>query len=441
ARLAARGGRGPRAVDDEGRQVRRLRGPAGRAGPAQARSVAGHPDHARDGPGPPGRPSTGRAPRRVRGVRVLDRRRDRRGVPGPRRLAHRPRRQGRGRRLQDHHRRQPPRLRVLGREVRLLPAGPVLPGRPGRPRPRRARVRVRRPGEGSALLGRRLRAAARRPRDRPGAQRPGPADLPRLHRGRRVARLLQRHPASRPAPVGLLPAHGGLLVSTQTISLPSRRTDGVTPVGRAASQATVVVQSRAVAEVAAAVQVAQANPRDIDRAVADMRDTCGRLPVANRTFYALPNRGQGMRVRLLRELARIWGNTDYGVRELRRDDDAGVSEMQAWAWDQQTNTRSTRSFIQPHQRMKGRERQALVDLNDIYLSNQNTGARAVRECIASVLPDWFIAEAQAVCETTLNNGEGKSAEERSREAVQAFSQHGVTRAQLEDYVGAKFGKW
>src|SRR5690606_32929404 len=103
--------------------------------------------------------------------------------------------------------------------------------------------------------------------------------------------------------------------------------------------------------------------------------------------------------------------------------------------------RSTRSFIQPHQRMKGRERQALVDLNDIYLSNQNTGARAVRECIASVLPDWFIAEAQAVCETTLNNGEGKSAEERSREAVQAFSQHGVTRAQLEDYVGAKFGKW
>jgi hypothetical protein len=230
-------------------------------------------------------------------------------------------------------------------------------------------------------------------------------------------------------------------VSTQTISLPSRRTDGVTPVGRAASQATVVEQSRAVAEVAAAVQVAQANPRDIDRAVADMRDTCGRLPVANRAFYAVPNRGQGMSVHLMRELARIWGNTDYGVRELRRDDDAGVSEMQAWAWDQQTNTRSTRSFIQPHQRMKGRERQALVDLNDIYLSNQNTGARAVRECIASVLPDWFIAEAQAVCETTLNNGEGKSAEERSREAVQAFSQHGVTRAQLEDYVGAKFGKW
>src|SRR5690606_1470363 len=139
-----------------------------------------------------------------------------------------------------------------------------------------------------------------------------------------------------------------------------RRTDGVTPVGCAAPQATVVDQPRAVAEVAAAVQVAQADPRDIDRAVSDMRGTCWLVPVADRAFYAVPHRGQVLSVHLTRELARIWGNTDYGVRELRRDDDAAVSEMQACAWDQQTNTRSTRSFIQPHQRMKGRERQALV---------------------------------------------------------------------------------
>jgi len=230
-------------------------------------------------------------------------------------------------------------------------------------------------------------------------------------------------------------------VTSQTISLPSRRTDGVAPVGQAASQATVVEQSRAVAEVQAAVVVAQANPRDIDRALADMRDTCGRTPVANRAFYQVPNRGQGLSIHLMRELARIWGNVDYGVRELRRDDDAGVSEMQAWAWDQQTNTRSTRSFIQPHQRMKGRDRQALVDLNDVYLNNQNTGARAVRECIASVLPDWVIAEAEQICRKTLNDGEGKSVEERSREAVAAFGAQGVTRAQIEDFLGAKFGKW
>jgi len=230
-------------------------------------------------------------------------------------------------------------------------------------------------------------------------------------------------------------------MTSQTISLPSRRTDGVAPVGRAASQATVVEQSRAVAEVAAAVQVAQANPRDIDRALADMRDTCGRLPVANRAFYAVPNRGEGLSIHIMRELARIWGNVDYGVRELRRDDDAGVSEMQAWAWDQQTNTRSTRSFIQPHAKSTRKGRVALTDINDVYLNNQNTGARAVRECIASVIPDWVIAEAEQICRQTLEHGEGKSVEVRSREAVTAFASHGVTRPQLEDFLGAKYGKW
>jgi hypothetical protein len=233
-------------------------------------------------------------------------------------------------------------------------------------------------------------------------------------------------------------------VTAQTVSLPSRRTDGIAPVGRAASQATVVEQSRAVAEVAAAVQVAQANPRDIDRALADMRDTCGRLPVASRAFYAVPNRGEGLSIHIMRELARIWGNVDYGVRELRRDDAddvAGVSEMQAWAWDQQTNTRSTRSFIQPHAKSTRKGRVALTDINDVYLNNQNTGARAVRECIASVIPDWVIAEAEQICRKTLEHGEGKSVEERSREAVTAFAAHGVTRAQIEDFLGAKYGKW
>ncbi|WP_407316676.1 hypothetical protein UQW22_09990 [Isoptericola halotolerans] len=208
-----------------------------------------------------------------------------------------------------------------------------------------------------------------------------------------------------------------------------------------ASQATVVEQSRAVAEVQAAVVVARANPRDIDRAVADMRDTCSRMAVAERAFWQVPNRGTGLSVHLLRELARIWGNIDYGVRELRRDVDAGESEMSAWAWDQQTNTRSTRSFIQPHARMKAKRREALTDLHDIYLSNQNTGARAVRECISTVLPDWFISEAQTVCHRTLEHGEGKSAEVRAREAVAAFEKIGVTRAQLEEYTERKVAKW
>ena len=159
------------------------------------------------------------------------------------------------------------------------------------------------------------------------------------------------------------------------------------------TQATAIEQARAVAEVQAAVTVAQARPRDTQRAIAEMRDTCGRMAMASRAFYSVPNRGNGPTVHLARELARIWGNLDYSVRELRRDDEAGESEVMAVAWDQQANVRSSRSFIAPHAKMKGRERVKLVDLDDVYRSNQNTGAKAVRECILAVLPRWFVEEA------------------------------------------------
>lgn len=211
------------------------------------------------------------------------------------------------------------------------------------------------------------------------------------------------------------------------------------------SQATAVEQSRAVAEVQAAVIVAQSHPRDLTRAFAEMRDACGRLALAQRAFYTVSNRGHGPSVHLARELARIWGNVDYGVRELRRDDAAGESEVQAFAWDQESNVRTTRSFINPHARMKkvaGKQtREQLVDLGDIYLSNQNVGARAVRECIFASLPLAFTEEAQDICRRTLEDGEGKPLEQRIAEAIAAFSEFGVKLPQLEAKVGKKRSAW
>lgn len=216
------------------------------------------------------------------------------------------------------------------------------------------------------------------------------------------------------------------------------------PRAAALSQATAVEQSRAVAEVQAAVVVAQANPRNLDRIEAEMRAACGRRALAKRAFYSMPRAGgrvEGPTVHLARELARIYGNVDYGVRELRRDDDAGESEMQAWAWDQEKNVRSTRSFIQPHQRMVKKERVELTDLGDVYLNNQNTGARAVRECIFTVLPVWFTEEAQDAARAAIERGDGRPIEERVREAEQAFRQHGVTPAQLEARIGRPRAEW
>lgn len=226
---------------------------------------------------------------------------------------------------------------------------------------------------------------------------------------------------------------------TRDLSLPSDR--ATTARVDAASQATAVEQARAVAEVQAAVVVAQQVPRDLGRAEAEMRDTCGRLSMAGRAFYSVPNRGTGPTVHLMRELARIWGNVQYGVQELRRDDDAGISEVQAFAWDVQTNTRSTRTFIAPHARMKGRDRQKLTDLGDIYLSNQNVGARAVRECIATILPTWFTEEAQDRCRATLEKGEGKPLPERITTMVGLFGEQGIKIDQLEARTGKQRSAW
>lgn len=226
---------------------------------------------------------------------------------------------------------------------------------------------------------------------------------------------------------------------SKAIELPSDRLTATQPAF--VGQATAVEQARAVAEVQAAVIVAQNCPRDIVRARGEMQEACGRMSLAQRAFYRVPNRGEGPTVHLARELARIFGNIQYGVHELRRDDAAGESEVQAFAWDVQTNTRSTRTFVVPHARMKGGKRQPLVDLGDIYLSNQNVGARAVRECIFTVLPTDFTEDAQAVCRSTLEHGEGEPLSDRVAKMVKAFDGIGVKVPQLEAKLERKRGQW
>ena len=221
---------------------------------------------------------------------------------------------------------------------------------------------------------------------------------------------------------------------------------------RADTQATAIEQARAVAEVAAAVQVAQQFPRDVSRAIARMREECKQRALADRAFYSIPRSGgrvEGTTVHAARALAACWGNIDYGVRELRRDDDAGVSEMQAWAWDQETNVRSSRSFVVPHERMatdrktRAKIRERLIDLGDIANNNNSVAARAVRETIFTVLPVWFRAEAEALLTETLHsNSDGHTVQQQAVAAVDHYSaQHNVSRRQLEQRIGRHVADW
>jgi hypothetical protein len=209
-------------------------------------------------------------------------------------------------------------------------------------------------------------------------------------------------------------------------------------------QATAVEQARAVAEVQAAIVVAQQCPRDLQVARRQMLDSCAQTSLAEQAFFRFSRSGSqvtGPSIHLARELARCFGNVQYGISELRRDDEHGQSEMQAWAWDVENNTRTSHTFIVPHRRDTRSGQKALTDLRDIYENNANNGARRVREAIFAVLPPWFVEEAKAACAATLADGGGKPLQERIASAVEAFAALGITETQLEDRVGRPPARW
>lgn len=221
------------------------------------------------------------------------------------------------------------------------------------------------------------------------------------------------------------------------------RTSPVAQPGRV-GQGTAVEQSRAVAEVQAAVTVAQQLPRVQAMAMARMKESCGNPALAKRAFYSFPRGGQtvsGPTIRLAKELARCWGNVHYGLSELRRDDEFGQSEMQAWAWDLESNQRVSTTFIVPHTRSAKGKTTKLTDDRDVYEKNTNDGNRRVREMIFSVLPDWYVDEAIDLCTATLKNGGGVPLAKRVEQALAAYQSRGVTRDQLEQKRARTVDQW
>jgi hypothetical protein len=210
------------------------------------------------------------------------------------------------------------------------------------------------------------------------------------------------------------------------------------------SQATAVEQARAVAEVQAAIVVAQQCPRSMQRAIEEMRDSCRQQALAERSFFRYSRAGSaitGPTVHLARELARCFGNVQYGIAELRRDDVKGESEMQAFAWDVERNTRNSNTFVVPHARDTKNGRKPIVDLRDVYENNANMGARRLREAIFAILPTWFTEEAKDLCSATLRDGGGKPLAQRRADAVKVYEGLGVSLDQLEQKQGRASDKW
>lgn len=199
-----------------------------------------------------------------------------------------------------------------------------------------------------------------------------------------------------------------------------------------------VDSARAVAEVQAAIVAARLDPRSEIQAYNRIMKACQRRTLAESAIYAY-KRGSnvisGPTIRLAEVAARAWRNITYGTREVNRRD--GASQMQAFAWDLESNTRVIREFEVRHVRDKKDGSGVLSSERDIYELTTNMGQRRVRACIFELIPGDIIEAAMAQCEKTLASGDGKPIEDRIRDMLVRFDEVGVTQAMLEQYLGHK----
>lgn len=199
------------------------------------------------------------------------------------------------------------------------------------------------------------------------------------------------------------------------------------------NQGTVAIEaSRAIAEAQGKLVIAKRFPRDEVAAYNRVAQACQRKGIAEKAFYSY-NRGgstvNGPTIRFAEELARCWGNIDYGIKELSQDN--GKSEMQAYAWDLETNAQSVQNFTNPHIREVGGKAKVLTSQRDIYEINANMGARRLRSRILAILPNDLVDMAIAECRKTLAGNNDEPLIDRVKKMIVAFGKIGVTQEQIE----------
>lgn len=197
-----------------------------------------------------------------------------------------------------------------------------------------------------------------------------------------------------------------------------------------------IESSRAVAEAQGKLVIAKKFPRDPFTAMQRILDACRRNSLADSSLYEYSRGGSKVRgpsIRLAEELARCWGNVEYGLRELSNRD--GVSEMEAYAWDLETNTYSSQRFTVRHVRDTRSGSYDLTDQRDIYEATANQGARRMRARILAIIPDDVVEAAVRQCEETIKHGAGESMSVRIERLVGAFGRIGVAPHLIERRLG------
>lgn len=190
-------------------------------------------------------------------------------------------------------------------------------------------------------------------------------------------------------------------------------------------------QSKAIAEVQAALLIARAHPRDPRRAMDRILQDCMRKSLAENATYQYARGGTDINlpsIRLAETLAKRWGNLESGVKELSRAN--GVSECMAYAWDYETNYRDVRVFSVKHWRDTRSGGHMLKEERDIYELVANMGARRKRACILALIDGDVVEAALKQCDATLT-ADVKIDEAFIANLVERFADYGVTKESIE----------
>jgi hypothetical protein len=201
------------------------------------------------------------------------------------------------------------------------------------------------------------------------------------------------------------------------------------------------VSDRAASEVKAMIFMARSYPRSPEESLQRIKRACERRGLAECAVYQYPRGGTkvtGPSIRLAEVIAQNWGNIDFGIREIAQYE--GMSEVETYAWDLETNVRQTKVFKVPHFRYTKSGGYALEDPRDIYENVANQGARRLRACILGVIPGDIVDAAVAKSEDTLRRADTRSTTEVIRAMIDQFNTYGVTVKMIEARLGHKLNE-
>lgn len=200
------------------------------------------------------------------------------------------------------------------------------------------------------------------------------------------------------------------------------------------SAGTQIEVSRAAEETKALFLIANAQPRNIEMCLKQMKELCTDFEAVDGNVYSY-KRGtttiEGLGIGLVEQLGLIWGRIKWGTQVIAQDNNH--SEVRAMAFDYQTLVPVERIIWIPHTYKSGSTMKVLTDERDIREFVNNIAQRGVRRCIETLIGRHNIKKLLAQAKKTITFADKQSG--KMEEILKSYySDFGVTKEMLEKYL-------